>query len=208
MEKEIISFDYEKCLEELNCKICFKILEDPVMELPNGHIMCRKCLIKCNESNQLLENKCPFCKCQIKELVKPLFINNILNLVEMKCLSHYQNEACDWKGNAIDYYEHLKICEIFQKQKKEKIKNICDKIREILQREITPHLKNEHLEIFNTYVKEWEWLEEDNRDWKWWWWCNNPWWNNKSCKVCNILWHKYEDEVQIYEPKRIDILNN
>jgi len=210
MEEEIISFDHEKCLEELKCPICFKILEDPVMELPNEHIMCRKCLFKFNKklSQEPLKEICPICRIQIKEIIKPRFIINILNLVEMKCLSHFQNESCDWKGNAIDYYEHLKICEISKKQKKEEIKKICDKMREIINREITPHLKNNHSDIFNTYVKEWEWLEEDNRDWKWWWWCNNPWWENKSCKECNELWHKYENEVQIFESQRICKLTN
>ena len=146
MEEEITSFDYEQCLEELKCKICFKILEDPVMELPNEHIMCRKCLLKFNKNNHKLllgslKNQCPFCRNEIKEIIKPRFIINLLNLVKMKCLSHYQNETCDWKGNSIDYYEHLKTCEILKKQNKEKIKNICDKIREILLKEITPHLK-------------------------------------------------------------------
>ena len=38
----------------------------------------------------------------------------------MKYISYNQNEKCDWKGNAIDYYEHLKNCEIFKNQREEK----------------------------------------------------------------------------------------
>jgi len=213
MEEEIKILDVEKLIQELKCPICFNILNDPVMELPNQHIMCRKCLLNFNETlkkfnKQNLDSKCPFCKEKIIQLIKPRIIITLLNLVEMKCMSEDQNEKCDWKGNGIDYYEHLKNCEIFKKQKKEKINKVCDKMREILDKEINPHLKSEHLNIFNEHVKEWEWLQNDNRDWKWWWWCYMPWWENKSCLECNNLWHKYEDEIQVYESKRICLLND
>ena len=213
MEENINLIEVEKFFDELRCPICFKILEDPVMELPNQHIMCRKCLSNFNKNlNKYNENNlvstCPFCKEKIIQLIKPRNIINFLNLVEMKCMSELENEKCDWKGNAIDYYEHLKNCEINKKNREENIKNVCNKMKEILDKEINPHLKSEHLNIFNEHVKEWEWLENDNRDWKWWWWCNMPWWENKSCKECNILWHKYEDKIQVYESKRICLLND
>ena len=213
MSEEIISFNQEKCLDDLRCPICFNIFEDPIMELPNQHIMCRKCLMNYSKklNNNILDPFllfCPFCKTQIKEIITPRFVINLLNYVEMKCLSEYQNEKCDWKGNAIEYYNHLKDCEIFEKNRKEKIKNVCDKMREILGKEITPHLKKEHLDIFNEHVKEWNWLDEDNKDWKWWWWCDMPWWKNKPCEECNKLWLKYEDEIQIYESKRVDLLTS
>ena len=211
MEGEISSFDQQKCLDDLTCPICFKIFEDPVMELPNQHIMCKKCIIKFNKNLHKNNNApiiCPFCKEQIKDLITPRFIINLLNYVEMKCLSECQNEKCDWKGNAVEYYKHLKNCEIFKKYAKEKIKIECDKMREILGKEITPHLKKEHLDIFNEHAKEWKFLEHDKRDWKWWWWNIMPWWKNKACIECNILWHKYEDEIQVYESKRIDLLEN
>ena len=209
MEEEICSFNHEKCLEELICPICFNIFEDPVMELPNQHILCFKCLMKFNKKFTKDSEKqlCPLCKVQIKEIIKPRFIINLLNNIEMKCLASFQNEKCNWKGNAIDFYIHKKNCDILKNQKKEEIKNICMKIKEILNKEITPHLKEEHSEIFNNYVKEWDWLQYDNKDWKWWWWCSNPWWNNLPCKKCNELWHQYEDEVQIYEAQRISNLN-
>ena len=101
-----------------------------------------------------------------------------------------------------------KKCEINKKNILDKLVLICNNMREVIGKEITPHLKNEHNEIFNTYVKDWNWLENINKDWKWWWWASNEWWNNIPCQKCNELWHKYEDEVQVYENKRISILNN
>ena len=206
---EIVSINQEGIIEELTCPICFNILEDPVMELPNQHILCKKCLIKSNKINpNSFGPLCPFCKKQIEQLIQPRFIINLLNVVEMKCLSKFQNKECDWKGKAIDYYTHLKNCELFKNSKDEELKNTCKKMREILEKEINPHLKKEHLDIFNSYVKDWNWLENDNRDWKWWWWCDNPWWEKKSCPECNTLWHKYDDEIIIYEKKRISYLKD
>lgn len=66
-----------------------------------------------------------------------------------------------------------------------------------LNKEINPHLKEKHLQIFETYVKDWCWLIDDERDWKWWWCCSNPWWNNTPCQTCNMLWHKYETKIDL-----------
>ena len=206
MSEEIISFNSEKCIEDLRCPICLQIFNDPIMELPNQHIFCKNCLIKSIKEDIMAT--CPICKENISSLIKPRLVISLLNHIKMKCSSSYNEEKCDWKGNAIDYYLHLKDCIILKKQNKELLKNACYKIREILSKEITPHLKEAHLTIFNDYVKDWDWLETDDRDWKWWWWCNNPWWNNQPCPPCNELWHKYLEEVQIYENRRIDILKN
>jgi hypothetical protein len=206
MEDEIVSFNSEKCLEELRCPICLQIFNEPIMELPNQHIFCENCLNKSNKGN--MNGTCPICKNAISSLIKPRFIISLLNNIEMKCLSSFNEEKCDWKGNAIDYYVHLKNCNILKKKNCDILKDACNKIREILSKEITPHLKEAHLTIFNDYVKDWDWLETDNRDWKWWWWCKNPWWNNQRCTPCNELRHKYLEEVQIYENRRIEILNN
>ena len=81
-------------------------------------------------------------------------------------------------------------------------------MRDIFNKEITPHIKEKHNAIFNTYVKEWNWLETSNKDWKWWWWSENPWWENYICNECNILWRKYENEIEIYEKQRIYFINN
>ena len=206
MKEEIISFNSEKCLDELRCPICLEIFNEPIMELPNQHIFCKNCLIKSNIKN--MNEICPICKETIILKIEPRLVISLLNNVEMKCTSSYNDEKCDWKGNAIDYYKHLKSCNLLKKKNIDILKNICDKIREILSKEITPHLKEAHNTIFNDFVKDWNWLETDNRDWKWWWWCNNPWWNNQACPPCNDLWHKYLEEVQIYESRRIDILNS
>ena len=89
---EISSINKEKCIEELTCPICLDILQDPVMELPNQHIMCRKCLLNFNETlkkynRKNLDSTCPFCKEKIIQLIKPRIIITLLNLVEMKCMS-------------------------------------------------------------------------------------------------------------------------
>lgn len=73
----------------------------------------------------------------------------------------------------------------------------------ILDKEITPHLKDQHLEIFINFVDDWKWLSYLNKDWKWWWWSKTAWWANKICDKCNILWHKYEDEIEQYEKLRL-----
>ena len=214
MEEEFISISKEKCIEELTCKICYNILNDPIMELPNQHILCKKCFFGFNNTLKRFSPSndngliCPFCKEKIKEVITPRFIINMLNIIEIKCNSEFQNEKCNWTGNGNEYYEHIKTCKFALGDRKQKIKENCDKMREILNIEITPHLKKEHLTIFNEHVKEWEWLEYDNKDWKWWWWCNMPWWGNKSCPECNNLWHKYEDKILVYERKRREMLSN
>ena len=206
-DNNIISCDYEKFIEELKCPICFEIFNEPVMELPNQHILCKQCLLKSNQNNN---NKleCPMCKTDIDYTIEPRFIMNLLNLIEMKCLSKFNGKECDWKGNAQSYFIHRKNCEIEKNKKKENLKSNCDKMREILEKEINPHLRNEHYEIYNQYVKDWLWLEEIKKDWKWWWWASNEWWKNKPCIKCNELWHKYEDEIEIYEKQRILSLND
>ena len=42
----------------------------------------------------------------------------------------------------------------FLKIKEKKNKNLCDKMREILDKEINPHLKSQHLNIFDENIKE------------------------------------------------------
>ena len=130
---------------------------------------------------------------------------NLLDSIEMKCENIYNNKKCEFKGNVQLYYNHLKNNETHNEI--ELIKT-CEIMRKIIGKEITIHLKSEHIKIFNKYVQDWKWLDYLNRDWKWWWWANNPWWENKSCVECNNLWHKYENEVEIYEIKRISILHN
>ena len=132
----------------------------------------------------------------------------MLSIIQIKCTASYEEETCSFQGNSIEYYKHIKNCEIFKKLLKSKLEKITIQMKEILDKEINPHLKSEHLEIFEKYVKEWEWLVDTNKDWKWWWWSDNEWWENKPCKECNELWHKYEDEIQVFENQRISLLNS
>ena len=208
MEENINNIDNEKILEELKCPICLELFDEPILELPNQHIFCKKCLYKSNDNinddnnNNLI---CPICKVEIQYLLIPRTILNLLDSIEMKCENIYNNKKCEFKGNVQLYYDHLKNNETHNEI--ELIK-ICEIMRKIIGKEITIHLKSKHIEIFNKYVQDWKWLDYLNRDWKWWWWANNPWWENKPCIECNNLWHKYENEVEIYEIKRISILHN
>ena len=208
MINEIIKpIDDEKVLEELICPICLCIFDNPILELPNQHIFCEKCLDSYLEKNNIKEfPKCPICKELITSTIQPKILNNILSALQMKCSEKYENEECDFKGNVIEYYAHIKKCELLIKSNKDKLEKISENMKDILDKEINPHLKQEHLEIFEKYVDNWNWLVDTNKDWKWWWWSNNEWWENKPCIECNNLWHKYEDEIQVFENQRISIL--
>ena len=210
MKNEIITpLDNDKILEELICPICLSIFDQPVLELPNQHIFCKKCLDNYLKRNEIeKEPKCPICKSPIESTIQPKFINNILSNILMKCTATYENKECNFQGNVNEYYIHIKKCELLIQFTKNKLEEITKKMKEILNKEITPHLKAEHLEIFEKYTKNWDWLIDTNKDWKWWWWCDNEWWENKSCKECNNLWHKYEDEIQVFENQRISLLNS
>ena len=123
----------------------------------------------------------------------------------------WKNTICNECNNLWHKYESE--IEIHERKRiylleKEQLTNICNIMRDIFNKEITPHIKEKHNAIFNTYVKEWNWLETSNKDWKWWWWSENPWWENYICNECNILWRKYENEIEIYEKQRIYFINN
>ena len=209
MNYEIISIiPQDKLLEELTCPICLSIFNEPVLVFPNQHIFCKKCLESCLKTSNKLFPTCPLCNSEITSIIKPQFINNILSSIQMKCAIKYKDKICDFKGNVIDYYDHIKTCELLLEVKKENLKEIAKNMIDILDKEINPHLKKEHLSIFENYVKNWDWLVDKNEDWKWWWWSDKEWWGNKSCVECNNLWHKYEDEIQVFENKRISLLNS
>ena len=209
-QKTIISINDEKIIEELTCPICLCIFDNPVLELPNQHIFCHKCLDSYLKEKNIENNPiCPLCKSPITSMIEnPKFINNILETVKMKCSASTPDKECDFVGNSIEYYEHIKKCEIIKEVTEKKIAEIVQKMKEILDKEINPHLKKEHKEIYENYVKDWDWLVDKDEDWKWWWWSNNEWWENKPCIECNILWHKYEFAIQVYESQRISLLKS
>ena len=173
-------------------------------------MFCHKCLNSYLKEKKIEQNPiCPICNSPITSMIeKPQFINNILETIKIKCSASLPDKECNFIGNPNEYYKHIKICEILKEITKNKIAEIVEKMKVILDKEINPHLKLEHKKIFDDYVKDWEWLVEKDEDWKWWWWCNNEWWENKSCKECNILWHKYEFEIQVYESQRISLLKS
>ncbi len=195
--------DNDKLLELLICPICLEFFDLPLMELPNQHVFCKKCFEKYNILAKNLSPKCPLCNIEIEEIINARYVNDLLSTVSIRCKAYNEFTKCDWFGTVTSYWNHEKTCDILKEKRKVLIKQSCEEIRLILDIEITPHLKQEHTEIFNSHVKDWDWLESDMRDWKWWWWANNPWWENKPCIICNELWHKYEKDVIGYEFKRV-----
>jgi hypothetical protein len=205
MEEDKLILKSEEIIELLKCPICLGILKDPVIELPNQHTFCRSCMFKYMKTQIGKPPECPVCKEQIHFLKDSLLAKNLLSTVYTFCEF---KEKCSWNGNLIDYSNHKKECEYFIEVNKLKLTQVCEQMRKILSNEINPHLIQNHLTVFNDHVKNWDWLESINKDWKWWWWAKNPWFENVSCEECNILWHKYENEIEKYEEDRIDILNS
>ena len=133
-----------------------------------------------------------------------IVINNLIYIKSDNYITKLFNNSLNIYNKMIN--ESIDKNQIINNEKISEIKDICNNMREILNKEITPHLKDKHNEIFYTYVKEWNWLETNNKDWKWWWWGKNPWWKNSICNECNNLWQKYENEIEIHERKRIYLL--
>jgi hypothetical protein len=196
-----ISIDLKTVYEYLTCPICYDILKDPVMEMPNQHIFCRKCINNYLCYNHFGPTKCPICKELIMSLHVPLFVINLLSTISMKC------KFCEWKGKTTDYDKHKKSCEEFVKINKQTLENSCEKIKSILSKEINAHLISTHGKIFDEHVKDWEWLNSDKRDWKWWWWSSNEWWENKPCEECNRLCCIYRAEIEEHENVRKEMLD-
>jgi hypothetical protein len=200
----LFKFDLNKLNEIkdiLICPICYDILDNPVMETTNQHVFCYKCITQCETSY------CPICKAEIQELQKPLLISKLLETIIRKCI--LKDSGCDFEGNFVKYKEHNKICEFIKDYNKEllsELTQVKSEMYEILETKINPHLKSQHSEIYENIVKDWEWLISDTRDWKWWWWSSNPWFQ-KPCVECNILWHEFEDPMEVLEKKRKLLLN-
>ena len=179
-------------LEVLTCPICLELLRFPIMEMKNQHIFCQECII-----SSILLNKpvCPLCKesLLLTGIEKCNLATKLLESIKVKC---EENESgCNWSGLASEIPQHQQSCEIIRNKNEVKLSKIITEMKKILDLEINPHLKNSHKEIYENHVKDWNWLEFNEKDWKWWWWCNKPWWNNTPCLECNILWHNYENDI-------------
>lgn len=195
--------------EHFRCGICLGILRNPLMEIRNQHTFGSHCLSLWAEQKELIELKCPLCNIEINgfEIISNHFARKIMDSFKVRCYFHKFD--CSWTGKLEELNTHLPLCQPYQLHKKANISQIVEKIIKILDLEINPHLKQEHKEIFENQVKNWEWLRNDNRDWKWWWWADNPWWF-APCVECNDLWHKYEhlvDPLEITRKRGLNIYN-
>ena len=205
--KENISGDL--LLNKLKCSICKSNLDDPIFEITNSHRFCKKCFDSILTKKGIETNPlCPICKSPIILTLQPKVNLNNESSMYIKCNATYENQTCDFNGNINEYYTHVKTCELYTKFEKNVMREITSKMIESLDKGINPHLKSKHLEIFEKYVKNWNWLVDTNQDWKWWWWMDNPWWENKPCQECNRLWHKYDDEIEVFEKQRIALLKS
>jgi len=186
--------------DHFKCGICLGILRDPILELKNHHTFGSHCFSIWTTQNEH-KVKCPLCNLEIKntEVIPNKFAKKILDNLKISCYFH--DFGCLWTGKLEEINLHLKSCECYVLHKKENINGNVSKIIEILNAEINPHLKKDHLEIYNEHVQDWKWLGNQCKDWKWWWWAENPWWK-APCEECNVLWHKYEDFIEPLEIQR------
>jgi hypothetical protein len=199
----LFNFDLPK-LNELKdiliCPICYDIFDNPVMETINQHVFCYTCLLK---SGQF---RCPICKIPITQLSKPSVIIKLLESITRTCIF----TACTFSGTLTEYNNHIATCPYiaeYNEKVKTEIKPVSEEMLGHLDKEINPHLEEEHSKIFIEIVDKWEWLMYDRRDWKWWWWSSNIWFDGKVCIRCNELWHKYEVPIDVLEKKRQLLVN-
>ena len=87
------------------------------------------------------------------------------------------------------------------------VKSLVVEMKDILEKEIDIHLKNSHDQIYREVVKNWEWLIDSNKDWKWWWWKDNAWWNDIHCDKCIEIWEKYDMDIDPLDDQRRYYLN-
>ena len=87
------------------------------------------------------------------------------------------------------------------------VESIVQEMKDILEKNINFHLKNAHNKIYIEVVKDWDWLHDSEKDWKWWWWSNNPWWNGNHCKECIRIWEENDMEIDPLDEQRRYYLN-
>jgi hypothetical protein len=191
------NFEYDEYPE---CAICLSQLtnkNEAASLIVCFHSFCLHCIEKHFENKN---SKCPLCKFEIFSIS---YFQNRLSPV--MCPVKSSSLSCNWKGPANEYKYHFEVCEINREKIQSELISNVDKMKQILDVQINPHLKQMHMDIYDLHVKEWDWLSKDDRDWKWWWWSNNPWWTS-PCQECNNLWHMFEDEIEPIEKERKKIL--
>jgi hypothetical protein len=115
----------------------------------------------------------------------------MLTTLEINCMQ--KQNGCEWYGQYDVLSQHMKKCTIHIQEYGQSLLLHIKEMRRLLDIEINPHLRECHTHIYDTYVRDWEFLGSTKKEWKWWWWAHNDWWENKPCPECNVLWHKYED---------------
>lgn len=90
-------------------------------------------------------------------------------------------------------------CQARNKKYELKLAECVQQMKQIIDQDIIQHLTEAHLEIYDTYAKDFEYLRTDNRTWEWWWFASNPWWNNTPCPPCNVLYDARKAEIEIID---------
>ncbi|CAD8091143.1 unnamed protein product [Paramecium sonneborni] len=182
--------------KELDCSICLDVIFEPVIIDCKMHTFCQNCILN--------QHQCPLCRKEICEVRPNIQMSQKLQNWLCKCPLGCGQISYD------ELYSHQLVCQNLSKSQQiivETLVKIKNEMIKILDKEINVHLKHDHRQIFDDFLKNWEWLPYKNEDWKWWWWSHTAWWKNKACEQCNKLWHKYEDDIQEYETLRINLLN-
>ncbi|CAD8064005.1 unnamed protein product [Paramecium primaurelia] len=182
-------------VKDFECPICLDTLFQPVKYNCQVHSICLDCVIHLQ--------KCPLCRRNISDVQPNQELRKTLNSLQCKC-----PQGCGIIQYE-DLYSHKINCPLqsdAQKKTSQALMQIKDQMIQILDKEINPHLKEMHRKIFDDFLTNWDWLPYKKEDWKWWWWSNTAWWNQQTCEKCNELWHKYEDEIILYENIRINLL--
>jgi hypothetical protein len=96
----------------LHCPLCLDVLNNP-NQCQNGHNFCFVCIIQA----LAVFNRCPVCMgpLELSKLSKNLFLNNLINDLEVKCHERSVNAAsqdvCHWKGPLHCRENHTRHCQ-------------------------------------------------------------------------------------------------
>lgn len=176
-------------LEKFRCPICMGIMVNSIEETKNHHSFGTTCLLRLFESNLV---RCPVCRVSVE--MDDLAVNDELEgkfkNLQVRCINY--KKKCTWQGFAGSMRKHLFTCPFSSVDLKNLLNKCVEKMKKIIGQEITPHLIAEHLDIYESEVKDWNFLYTSLRDWKDWWWSFNYYWDS-GCNVCNELWQKYNN---------------
>ena len=100
--------------DNLICPLCLDVLSNP-NQCQRGHNFCFVCITQSLE----VFNHCPVCieTLELKQLSKNLFLNNIINDLEVKChvmsadIVVADEDVCHWKGPLHCRDDHIRQCQ-------------------------------------------------------------------------------------------------